>query len=68
MDKIYLCAKEPYESKYQLVIKRCKNAGMKHYNNPKAAIEYSNTMDDVYHNINNYTPNRNRNILTVYDR
>ena len=33
------------------------NAGIKHLNDPKAFIEYSNTMDDVCHNIDNYNPN-----------
>ena len=30
-------------------------------------MEHSNTMDDVYNNINDYSPNRNRNILIVFD-
>ena len=29
-------------------------------------MEYSNTMD-VYNNINDYNPNRNRKILIVFD-
>ena len=29
--------------------------------------EYSNTMDDVYKNINDYNPNRRRKILIVFD-
>ena len=28
--------------------------------NPKAFIEYSNTMEDVYNNVNNYNPKRKR--------
>ena len=35
--------------------------------NPKAFIEYSNTMADVYNNINDYNPNRERKILIVFD-
>ena len=35
--------------------------------NPKAFIEYENTMDDVYNNINNYYPKRSRKILNVFD-
>ena len=30
-------------------------------------MEYSNTMDDVYDNIDNYNPNRSRKILIVFD-
>ena len=41
--------------------------GIKHYNDPNAFIEYSNTMDDVYENIDDYKSNRNRKILIVFD-
>ena len=44
-------AKDLSEPKYQLLIERRENAGIKNYNNPSAFIEYSNTMDDVYNNI-----------------
>ena len=30
-------------------------------------MEHSNTMDDIYNNINDYNPNRNQNILIVFD-
>ena len=36
-------------------------------NDSKAFIEYSNTMNDVYENIDNYNPNRRRKILIVFD-
>ena len=35
--------------------------------NPKAFIEYSNTMDDVYNNVNDYNPRTKRKILNVFD-
>ena len=38
-----------------------------HLNDPNAFIEYSNTMDDVYENINDYNPSRKRKILIVFD-
>ena len=41
--------------------------GIKHYNDPNAFIEYSNTMDDVYENIDDYKSNRKRKILIVFD-
>ena len=56
IDKIYLYAKDPYEDKYQLLINKRESTGLKHFNNPKAFIEYSNYMNDVYKNINNYNP------------
>ena len=50
--KIYLYAKDLSESKYEYLIKNRENAGIKHVNDSKAFIECSNTMDDVYENIN----------------
>ena len=67
IDKIYLYSKDPHESKYQLLIKKRENAGIKHCNDLKSFMEYSNTMDDVYDNIDNYNPNRSRKILIVFD-
>ena len=32
-----------------------------------AFIECSNTMDDIYENINDYNPSRRRKILIVFD-
>ena len=49
------------------MIKKRKDAGIKHVNNPNAFIECSNTMDDVYENINNYNPIRKRKKLIVLD-
>ena len=49
--KIYLYAKDPYEAKYQFLINERKSIGLKYFNNPKAFIEYSNDMQDVFKNI-----------------
>ena len=46
IDKIYLYAKDPYEAKYQLLIKKRESAGLKHFNDSKAFIEHSNDMQD----------------------
>ena len=51
IDKIYLCAKDPYESKYQYLINKREGVGIKHFNDPKALIQYSNDMHDIYKNI-----------------
>ena len=40
-------AKDPYKAKYQLLINKRNNTGLKHFNDPKAFIEYSNDMQDV---------------------
>ena len=67
IDKIYLYAKDLSESKYEYLIKNCETAGIKHLNDSKAFIECSNTMNDVYENIDNYNPKRKRKILIVFD-
>ena len=38
IDKIYLYAKDPYEEKYQYLIKKCEKVGLKHYDDLKAFI------------------------------
>ena len=49
------------------MIKKRENAGIKNLNDPSAFIEYSNTMDDVYNNIDDYNSRRKRKILIVSD-
>ena len=67
-DKIYLYARDlseylniwpkniwstnTFEYKYEYLIKKHEDAGIKHLNNWNAFIECSNTMDEVYENIN----------------
>ena len=67
VDKIYLYAKDLSEPKYETLIKNRENKGIKHFNDPNAFIECSNTMDYVYENINEYNPSRKRKILVVFD-
>ena len=47
IDKMYLHARDLNEPKYKILIKKPKDAGIKHLNDPNAFIECSNTMDDV---------------------
>ena len=58
IDKINLHAKDPYEEKYQFLINKRESTGLKHFNDPKAFIEYSYDMQDVY---------KKRKILIVFD-
>ena len=67
INKIYLYARDLSEPKYEYLIKKREDAGIKHLNNPNAFIECSNTMDDVYENINDYNPIRKRKKLIVFD-
>ena len=67
IDKIYLYAKDLYEDKCQFLIKRRESIGVKHFNDPKAFIEYSNYIQDVYKNINDYNPDKENKILIIFD-
>ena len=67
IDKIYLYAKDLYEPKYQFLINKRESIGLKHFNDPKAFIEYSNDMHDVYKNIDHYNPDKENKILIVFD-
>ena len=51
IDKIYLYAKDLSESKYQFLIKKREDTGIKSVIDPSAFIEYSSIMDDIYNNI-----------------
>ena len=59
-DNIYLYARDLSEPKYEYLIKKREDAGIKHVNNPNTFIKCSNTRDDVYENINYYNPIRKR--------
>ena len=65
-DNSVLYAKDLSELKYEFLIKKRENAGIKHLNDSNAFIECSNTMDDVYENIDDYNPSRKRKILIVF--
>ena len=65
IEKIYLYAKDLSETKYEFFIKKREDAGIKQLNDLNAFIECSNTMDDVYENIDDYNPNKKRKLLTV---
>ena len=67
IDKIYMYAKDPYEAKYQFLINKRESTGLNHFNDPKAFIEYSNDMHDVYKNIDEYNPDKENKILIVFD-
>ena len=60
-------AKDLSEPKYEYLIKNCENAGVKHVNYSNAFIEYWNTVDGVYENIDDYNPSRKRKILIIFD-
>ena len=67
IDKIYLYVKDPFELKYHLLIKGKEKVGIKNLKNPKAFVDYSQTIDDVYENLKEYNPTKRRRVLIVFD-
>ena len=67
IDKTYLYAKDPYETKYQYLINKRQKVGLNHFDDHKVFIEYSNDMQDVYKNIEGYNPEKKRKVLIVFD-
>ena len=65
VDKIYLYVKVPFGSKYKSLTKGRKKVGPKGIKNPKAFIDYSQTIDDVYENFKGY--NSRKKVLIVFD-
>ena len=67
IDKIYLYAKDPYEAKYQYLINIRESVALYRFNDPKDSVEYSNDMQDVYINIDEYNIDKEHEILIVFD-
>ena len=61
MEKIHM------KKKYQYLIKKREKLGLNHFNDPKAFMEYSNDMQDVYENIEDYNPIKKRKVLIIFD-
>ena len=66
IDKIYSYTKDPYESKCQYLINKRESVGINHFKDPKAFIDYSYDMHDVYKNIDDYNPDKENEILIVF--
>ena len=67
IDKIYLYAKDLEEPKYQLLINKREKAGINFNNDPTTFIEHSNSMDDIFSEIEDYNKKRKRKILIIFD-
>ena len=67
IDKIYLYTKDIHEPKYEYLINKKEQAGIKNLNDPKAFKEYSDDMEDVLDDINNYNKTRDKKVLIVFD-
>ena len=67
IDKIYLYAKDTDEKKYQYLISKREQAGIKNLNDPHAFIKYSSDMNDLLDDINSYNKNRDKKVLITFD-
>ena len=67
IDKIYLYAKDTDEKRYQYLINKREQAGIKNLNDPYVFTEYSNDMNDVLEDIDNYNKNRDKKVLIIFD-
>ena len=67
IDKIYLYTKDTDEEKYQYLINKREQVGIKNLSDPHAFIEYSNDMHDLLQDINNYNKKRDKKVLIISD-
>ena len=67
IDKIYVYIKDPFESNYQLLITGREKVGIKRLKNPKVFIDHSQTINDLYQNLEDYNPTKKRRVLIVFD-
>ena len=59
IDKMYLYVTDPFESKHQLLINNSrKKVGITILKNSKGSADYSQTVDDIYENFEDYNPTR----------
>ena len=65
--KIYIHVKDLLESSYQLLINGREKVGFKKLRNTKAFIDYSQTTDDVYENLEDYNQTKKRKVLIAFD-
>ena len=63
IEKIYLYIQDPFESKYQSLTNGTKKIWIKNLKNPKAFIDYLQTIDDVYESLEDYNATKKRRVL-----
>ena len=67
IEKNCLYEKDSSKPKYEFLIKKREDAGIKHLDNPNPNAFIECSMDVVYKNIDEYNPSRKRKILIVFD-
>ena len=66
VDKVCLCVKDPFESKYQLLINGGEKKGIINVKTPKTFIDYSQTIDNIYENLEDRNRTKKK-VLIVFD-
>ena len=67
IDKIYLCVKDPFESKYQLLINGREKVEVKKLKNAKAFSDHPQIIDDCFWKFRRLQSNKEKKILKVFD-
>ena len=62
-----MLTKDLYEAKWEYFINVREKVGIDHFNDPKAYMEYSNDMHDVYKNNDDYNPDKDNKNLICFD-
>ena len=65
VEKIYLYVKGLSKPKYELLINRRENLVVRPTKNPKVFIDYSQTFDDFYRNLEDYNQTKEIKVLTL---
>ena len=66
IDKIYWYVKDTLKSKHQLLINRRKTSSSSKFIKYRG-VDYSQKIDDIYKNLEDYNPIKKRKVLTVFD-
>ena len=66
-DKINFSDKDAFKSKYQLIFKGREKLGIKTLKSRKVFINSSNTVDDIYENLEDYNWTNKTRVLIVFD-
>ena len=64
---MYLYVKDRFESKYQLLINGREKVRIEHFKSSKAFNNYSQAIDNVYKNLEDYNPTKKRRVLIAFD-
>ena len=64
---MFICHKDPFKSNYEWLIKEREEVVVENLENPNAFVDYSQTIDDVYENLEDYGPTKKRRVLIIFD-